>query len=231
MAPQISPEKSSKIVISPDDEQCIKKGNMTKDQEKALMSKILAQIETQKVKDTQQESPANISLQPISDEEIEGEFSEEEEEEEKKAPKVPEVSPAVHGDVPTAHSDVPAAHGDLPQADTSAAHGDKDERVPPLHSSGQTGDYQKQSYYGGRRQHSGWRGRRGKHYEGPHARGGGRQGARPEGKHENLWCHKIYENNTLVVDRNRKIGTSAVFGLLKFYLIYTCRVWHEVMLI
>lgn len=63
----------SKIIISPADEESIKAGNMTKAQETALMGKILAQIETNKLREAQRqesESIGNISLQPISDDEL-----------------------------------------------------------------------------------------------------------------------------------------------------------------
>lgn len=75
----LTPTKTSpkpaenKIIISPADEQNIKAGNMTKAQETALMSKILAQIETNKLREAQRresESIGNISLQPISDDEL-----------------------------------------------------------------------------------------------------------------------------------------------------------------
>lgn len=67
----------NKILISPADEQCIRAGNMTKEQETALMNKILAQIESQKLKEAKrtEESTGNISLQPISDDELEADFS------------------------------------------------------------------------------------------------------------------------------------------------------------
>ncbi|KAF2885051.1 hypothetical protein ILUMI_21106 [Ignelater luminosus] len=71
-----------KIIISPADEECIKAGNMTKAQETALMNKIIAQIETQKLREAKRkesESATNqsisISLQPISDDEFEADFS------------------------------------------------------------------------------------------------------------------------------------------------------------
>ncbi|GJQ65408.1 hypothetical protein Trydic_g7518 [Trypoxylus dichotomus] len=73
-----NPEDSfNKIIISPADEQCIKTGNMTKEQETALMNKILAQIESQKLKEAKrtEENTGNISLQPISDDELEADFS------------------------------------------------------------------------------------------------------------------------------------------------------------
>lgn len=87
LTPLSSPDKLNKIIISPADEQCIKAGNMTKAQEKALMNKIIAQIETQKLREAQRkesESLGNISLQPISDDELEMTFSDDEQE---KAPK------------------------------------------------------------------------------------------------------------------------------------------------
>lgn len=74
MSPQTSPEKPCKIVISPDDEQSIKADKLTADQKNALWSKIVAQMNNGDSK----ESMVNISLQPISDEEMEGDFSEDE---------------------------------------------------------------------------------------------------------------------------------------------------------
>ncbi|XP_018319947.1 uncharacterized protein LOC108733341 [Agrilus planipennis] len=71
-------EKVDRIFISPADEQCIKTGNMTKAQETALMNKIIAQIETQKLREAKRkESEASTVLQPISDDEldVDGEFS------------------------------------------------------------------------------------------------------------------------------------------------------------
>lgn len=82
-SPQSSPDKLNKIIISPADEQCIKTGNMTKAQEKALMNKIIAQIETQKLREAQRketEQLGNISLQPISDDEFEASFSDDDQE-------------------------------------------------------------------------------------------------------------------------------------------------------
>lgn len=76
ISPQTSPEKSSfsKIVITPDDEQSIKADKLTTDQKTALWSKIVEQMHNQ-----DGETLGNITLQPISDEEMEGDFSEEEE--------------------------------------------------------------------------------------------------------------------------------------------------------
>lgn len=59
-----------KIIISSDDEQCIKDGTMTKEQEKQLMTKIIAQIEQQKLKEAQLRDKEE-NLQPVSDEELE----------------------------------------------------------------------------------------------------------------------------------------------------------------
>lgn len=81
VSPQSSPDKSCKIVISPDDEQSIKADKLTADQKNALWSKIVAQMNNG---DTS-ESLGSISLQPISDEEMEGDFSEGEEGAPKKA--------------------------------------------------------------------------------------------------------------------------------------------------
>ena len=61
-----------KIIISSDDEQCIKAGTMTKEQEKQLMNKIIAQIEQQKLQEAQMRDKEESvgSLQPVSDEEL-----------------------------------------------------------------------------------------------------------------------------------------------------------------
>lgn len=90
LTPQNSPDKLNRIIISPADEQCIKAGKMTKAQETALVNKILAQIETHKLREAQrQESESNsveserignTSLQPISDDEFESCYSDEEHE-------------------------------------------------------------------------------------------------------------------------------------------------------
>lgn len=105
ISPQTSPEKTCKIVISPDDEQSIKADKLTADQKNALWSKIVAQMNN----GDNSEGLTNISLQPISDEEMEGDFSEEEEEATKK--------PAPFGDkddrVPPLHM---AQSGDYPKA-------------------------------------------------------------------------------------------------------------------
>lgn len=74
ISPRTSPEKPCKIVITPDDEQSIKADKLTTDQKTALWSKIVEQMHGQ-----DGETLGNISLQPISDEEMEGDFSEEEE--------------------------------------------------------------------------------------------------------------------------------------------------------
>jgi hypothetical protein len=66
-------DSMKKIIISSDDEQCIKAGTMTKEQEKQLMNKIIAQIEHQKLKEAQlkdKEESSVGSLQPVSDEEL-----------------------------------------------------------------------------------------------------------------------------------------------------------------
>nr|XP_022903618.1 uncharacterized protein LOC111415946 isoform X2 [Onthophagus taurus] len=72
-------DSMSRIIISSADEQCIKTGNMTKEQEKALMNKILAQMENQKLNEAKrkdnEENLGNITLQPISDDELEANFS------------------------------------------------------------------------------------------------------------------------------------------------------------
>lgn len=74
----MSSNVKNKIIISPADEQCIKDGNLTKAQEQALMNKIIAQIENQKLWEAKridsEESTFNVSLQPISDEELDVDF-------------------------------------------------------------------------------------------------------------------------------------------------------------
>lgn len=77
----MSSDVKNKIIISPADEQCIKAGNMTKAQEQALMNKIIAQIENQKLREAKriesEESVCNVSLQPISDDELDADFEHE----------------------------------------------------------------------------------------------------------------------------------------------------------
>lgn len=140
MSPHTSP---CKILISPDDEQSIKADKLTTDQKNALWGKIMAQMHG-----SDNETLGNISLQPISDEEMEGDFSEDD-------------------------------NDDCEEVKKAVPHGDKDERVPPLH----VVDYQKSSFYNRTRQHSTWRGgRRAKYFDGSHnMRPGPRPGNRPEG--------------------------------------------------
>lgn len=71
----ISSNVKNKILISPADEQCIKDGNLTKAQEQALMNKIIAQIENQKLREAKRiDNEENVSLQPISDDELDAEY-------------------------------------------------------------------------------------------------------------------------------------------------------------
>ncbi|XP_018565201.1 uncharacterized protein LOC108906445 isoform X2 [Anoplophora glabripennis] len=63
----------NKIIISPEDESSIKSGTLTKEQETNLLNKIIMQIEKNKLKEAQKkdhEESFNISLQPISDDEL-----------------------------------------------------------------------------------------------------------------------------------------------------------------
>ncbi|CAH1105007.1 unnamed protein product [Psylliodes chrysocephalus] len=70
---QITPETTQKIIISPEDESNIKSGNMTNEESKKLLAKIILQMEKNKLKEAKRkdhEETFNISLQPISDEEF-----------------------------------------------------------------------------------------------------------------------------------------------------------------
>ncbi|KAJ8919283.1 hypothetical protein NQ315_003867 [Exocentrus adspersus] len=63
----------NKIIISPEDESSIKSGTLTKEQETHLLNKIIMQMEKNKLKEAKKkdhEQSFNISLQPISDEEL-----------------------------------------------------------------------------------------------------------------------------------------------------------------
>ncbi|KAJ8927145.1 hypothetical protein NQ314_020418 [Rhamnusium bicolor] len=63
----------NKIIISPEDESCIKSGTLTKEQEAQLLNKIIMQMEKNKLKEAKKkdhEECFNISLQPISDDEL-----------------------------------------------------------------------------------------------------------------------------------------------------------------
>ncbi|KAF7266810.1 hypothetical protein GWI33_019914 [Rhynchophorus ferrugineus] len=63
----------SKIMISPEEEESIKSGHMTKEQEKNILNKIFFQIEKDKLREAKQkdnEEAHNVSLQPISDDEF-----------------------------------------------------------------------------------------------------------------------------------------------------------------
>lgn len=129
----MSSNVKNKIIISPADEQCIKNGNMTKAQEQALMNKIIAQIENQKLWEAKridsEENVGNVSLQPISDEEMDGDFDHDTEDDNKK---------------PVSYSD-------------------RDERLATNSSSYMNSDYHKYSRGGGgesRRIGPNWRGRR-----------------------------------------------------------------------
>lgn len=83
----ISSNVKNKILISPADEQCIKDGNLTKAQEQALMNKIIAQIENQKLREAKRiDSEENVSLQPISDDDLDGEYDRDHDDDSKKIP-------------------------------------------------------------------------------------------------------------------------------------------------
>lgn len=63
----------NKIIISAEDESNIKSGTLTKEQEAHLLNKIIMQMEKNKLKEAQKkdhEESFNISLQPISDDEL-----------------------------------------------------------------------------------------------------------------------------------------------------------------
>lgn len=59
-----------KIIIFLDDEQCIKAGTLTKQQEQQLLKKIIAQMEQQKLTEAQLKDKQD-NLQPVSDDELE----------------------------------------------------------------------------------------------------------------------------------------------------------------
>ncbi|CAG9820212.1 unnamed protein product [Phaedon cochleariae] len=64
---------NSKIIISPEDENNIKRGNLTPEQSNQLLQKIVMQMEKNKLKEAKKkdkEDSFNVSLQPISDEEF-----------------------------------------------------------------------------------------------------------------------------------------------------------------
>ncbi|KAF5296968.1 hypothetical protein FQR65_LT10120 [Abscondita terminalis] len=78
----------SKIIISAADEESIKTGNMSEAQKKALVNKILAQIETHKLREAQRKESESIggnSLQPISDEEPDFSCSDSDDDENRKS--------------------------------------------------------------------------------------------------------------------------------------------------
>ncbi|KAJ8944028.1 hypothetical protein NQ318_021744 [Aromia moschata] len=71
----ITADIPNKIIISPEDENCIKSGTLTKEQEAHLLNKIILQMEKNKLqvaKKKDHEESFNISLQPISDDELVG---------------------------------------------------------------------------------------------------------------------------------------------------------------
>ncbi|XP_045478783.1 uncharacterized protein LOC123683864 isoform X2 [Harmonia axyridis] len=142
----------NKIIISKADGEKIKEGGMTSVQQKELMNKIIAQIEAQKLKEAKQknheEAIGNISLTPISDDELDTDFNEEN------------------------HK----ARQDSPVLAPPASFGDKDERImlpqqpmiPPVDDA-----FNKRFGRDIRRGGIGpiWRGVRGRrHWEGPHMR-------------------------------------------------------------
>lgn len=69
-APQSRASDMQKIIISSDDEQCIKAGTLTKQQEQQLLKKIIAQMEQQKLTEAQLKDKQD-NLQPVSDDELE----------------------------------------------------------------------------------------------------------------------------------------------------------------
>lgn len=73
---------SGSIIISADEEQCIKQGTLTNEKSKQLLNKIITQFEKSKLREAKKKeherSFGNISLQPISDEELEDDYSDEE---------------------------------------------------------------------------------------------------------------------------------------------------------
>ncbi|KAL3266670.1 hypothetical protein HHI36_010832 [Cryptolaemus montrouzieri] len=86
-------DTTNKIIISKDEDEKIKEGGMTALQQKELMNKIIAQIEAQKLQEAKkknfEESLANTSLTPVSDDELETDFNEEIERARKDSPLPP----------------------------------------------------------------------------------------------------------------------------------------------
>ncbi|XP_044747755.1 uncharacterized protein LOC123308987 isoform X2 [Coccinella septempunctata] len=143
-----STDISNKIIISKAEGEKIKEGGMNSVQQKQLMNKIIAQIEAQKLKEAKQknfeENAGNISLTPISDDELDTDFNEENNRSRKESP-------------------VPG----------SVSFGDKDERVLlPQPVVSQPDDAFNKRF--GREIRRGvplWRGARGRrHWEAPHPR-------------------------------------------------------------
>ncbi|KAK9886971.1 hypothetical protein WA026_019229 [Henosepilachna vigintioctopunctata] len=134
---------TNKIVISKAEGEKIKEGGMTSLQQKELMNKIIAQIEVQKLieakKNNHEEALGNISLTPISDDELETDFNEN-----NSRPK---------GD----ESSIP-----------SSSFGDKDERILPMNMVMPDENFPKRFARENRRGMPNWRGARGRrHWDAP----------------------------------------------------------------
>ncbi|CAH1974031.1 unnamed protein product [Acanthoscelides obtectus] len=166
-----------KIIITPEDEHIIKSGIMTKEQEAQLLSKIIVQMEKNKLKEARKkdhEQSFNVSLQPISDEEFLGS-----DEEEKSS---------------GGGFELPQINADLPKEGVVMPFNDKDERIGMGHFVPMHNEYQPQQFYprdaqGGfpRRFPAPWRGRgRGRHWDNQPTQHGPRGGPRQWGTWRNL---------------------------------------------
>ncbi|VEN50303.1 unnamed protein product [Callosobruchus maculatus] len=168
-----------KIIITPEDEHCIKSGNMTKEQEAQLLSKIIVQMEKNKLKEARKkdhEESFNVSLQPISDDEL----IDSDEDDNSKRNALVEPAPT------QINEDLPMEGGLMP-------FNDKDERIGMGHFVPMQNEYQPQFFprdgSGGfpRRFLGPWRGRgRGRHWDNQPPQMGPRGGPRPWNAWRNL---------------------------------------------
>ncbi|CAH1140150.1 unnamed protein product [Phyllotreta striolata] len=163
----ISPEATQKIIISPEDESNIKSGNMTSEESKKLLTKIILQMEKNKLKEAKRKE--NVTSQVASDEEI----LDSDEDRRRSA-----VEPSIINE------------------DSLMAFNDKDERVmpgavPPPPSQGDfVGRFFPREDREVRRYPSpnNWRGGRG-------GRGWDNQHSRGPGRHWNTWKNPPYGHN------------------------------------
>nr|CAH7763637.1 unnamed protein product [Callosobruchus chinensis] len=157
-----------KIIITPEDEHCIKSGNMTKEHQNHLLNKIVVQMEKSMLKEARKkdhEETFNVSLQPISDDELI-------DSDDDKSQRKTMVEPA------QIKEDLPKEGGLMP-------FNDKDERIGMGHFVPMQNEYQPQFFprdnAGGfpRRFPGPWRGRgRGRHWDNQPPQMGPRGGPR-----------------------------------------------------